>query len=173
MIILVAAAGLNNELGKDDGVPLWNLPDEYARFREQIKFHPIIMGRKSFDVIKEPLKDSLNIVVTRNKSYNGHGALVVHSLAAAVEKARSGGKGKDIYIVGCGILFEEAIKIADKMELSRINGTFPNAEAFSQSFQRMTGNRSLRNFTKKITNMPIHLLMKPDSGRILVHRLIF
>lgn len=61
MIILAAAAGLNNELGKEDGVPLWDLPDGYNRFRAQIKSHPIIMGRKSFDVIKEPLENSLNI----------------------------------------------------------------------------------------------------------------
>lgn len=133
MIILAAAAGMNNELGKDDGKPLWDLPDEYNHFRAQIKFHPIIMGRKSFDVIKEPLKDSLNIVVTRNSHYNGHGALVTHSVKEGIAKARP---ADIIYIIGGGEIFKEAIKLADKIELSRIDATFPDAEAFFPEFSK-------------------------------------
>lgn len=131
MIILAAAMGLNNELGRENGKPLWDLPDEYANFREQIKSHPIIMGRKSFDVIKEPLPNSLNIVTTRQKSYNGNGAIVVNTLEDAIKAAQP---AKVIYIIGGGEVFKEAIKLADKMELTSIDATFPDAEAFFPKF---------------------------------------
>src|SRR5690625_4617669 len=116
MIILAAAIGLENELGKEDGVPLWDLPDEYGRFRESIRSHPIIMGRKSFDVIEKPLQGSLNIVITRKTNYDGRGATVVHSLEEALKKAEPADK---IYVIGGGEIFKTAIQIADKMEISR------------------------------------------------------
>lgn len=131
MIILAAAVGLKNELGRESGEPLWDLPDEYWRFRDSIKNHPIIIGRKSYDVINRPLPDSLNIVVTRNTNYNGNGALVVNSLEAALEKVKN---EEIVYIIGGGGLFEHAIKIADKIEISRIEAIFPEATAFFPSF---------------------------------------
>lgn len=131
MIILAAAMGLNNELGKDDGKPLWDLPDEYANFRKQIKFHPVIMGRKSFDVIKYPLPHSVNIVITHQKNYNGNGAIVVNTLEKAIKAAQP---ARMIYVIGGGEIFNIAIKLADKMELSRIDGKFRDADAFFPEF---------------------------------------
>lgn len=132
MIILAAAMGLNNELGQENGVPLWNLPDEYGRFRESIRNHPIIFGRKSFDVVKKPLEDSLNIVITRQKNYDGNGAVVVHGLGEAIKTAEK--ERDDIYVVGGGYIFDMAIKIADRMEISVIDATFPDATAFFPKF---------------------------------------
>lgn len=133
MIILVGAFGRNYELGKEDGIPLWNLPDEYNRFRQLIRFHPIIMGRKSFDVIEKPLEDSLNIVVTRKMDYDGKGAEVVHSIEEAFRRA---GSQSDAFVIGGGDIFKLALPYADKMELSRIDATFPEAEAFFPDFSK-------------------------------------
>lgn len=131
MIILAAAVGLNNELGRESGEPLWNLPDEYARFRASIRSHSIIMGRKSFDVIGKPLEDSLNIVITRQEKEGKNGEIIVHNLGDAIKKA---GSGKDIYVIGGGEIFEIAIKVADKMELSRIDGLFSESTVFFPEF---------------------------------------
>lgn len=133
MITLIAAFGKNHELGRDSGKPLWQLPDEYSRFRLLIKGHPIIMGRKSFDVIEKPLDDSLNIVVTRKKDYDGNGAVVVHSLKDAIATA---GDSDEIFVIGGGQIFSEAIDVADKMELSLIDATFPDADAFFPDFDK-------------------------------------
>ncbi len=131
MIILAAAVGRNNELGRESGVPLWDLPDEYWRFRESIVSHPIIIGRKSYDVIKEPLPDSLNIVITRQKDYDGNGAVVVHTLEEALKVAENKG---DVFIIGGGGIFRLAINIADRIEISRIEADFPEATAFFPEF---------------------------------------
>lgn len=131
MIILAAAAGINNELGREDGRPLWDLPDEYARFRESIRGYPIIIGRKSFDVIKIPIPESLNIVVTRNKSYRVAGAEVVNSIESAIEKAQPAAK---IYVIGGGGIFARSLPLAQRIEISRINASFPEATAFFPEF---------------------------------------
>lgn len=130
-IILAAAFGKNYELGTESGAPLWNLPDEYNRFRESIRSFPIIIGRKSFDVIRQPLEDSLNIVVTHRNDYNGHGALVVHSIEEAIAAAKPAEK---IYIIGGGDIFKMAMDFADRMEISRIDKAFTGANAFFPRF---------------------------------------
>ncbi len=133
MIILIGAFGLNGELGKEDGLPLWNLPDEYNRFRQLIRGYPIIMGRKSFDVIKEPLEGSLNIIITRQKNFRAEGAIVVHTIEDAIKAA---GQHLKVFVIGGGDIFTLAIPYADKMELSRIDATFPEAEAFFPPFSQ-------------------------------------
>lgn len=127
MIILAAAYGKNYELGRVSGVPLWDLPDEYWRFRESIKGHPIILGRKSFDVIKEPIAESVNIVVTRRKDFSHTGVTIAHSLGEAIERA---GAADKIFVIGGGDIFKIAIKIADRIEVSKIEASFPEATTF-------------------------------------------
>lgn len=131
MIVFIAAVGANNELGRADGKPLWHLPDEYNRFRAMIKNHPIIMGRKSFDVIEHPLEDSLNIIITHQKNYHPKGAIVVNTLEDAIQKA---GSSSEIYVIGGGDIFTLALPFASRMEISRIDSTFPDANAFFPEF---------------------------------------
>ncbi len=131
MIVFIAAVGANNELGRADGKPLWHLPDEYNRFRKIIRNHPIIMGRKSFDVIVHPLEDSLNIIITHQKKYHPKGVLVVNTLEQAIQNA---GSTNEIYVIGGGEIFKLALSEASRMEISRIDGTFPEADAFFPEF---------------------------------------
>lgn len=133
MIVLAAAMGLNNELGQESGVPLWDLPDEFGRFKESIVGRPIIMGRKSFDVVKKPIPFSKNIVITRNKDYDGNGAMVVNSLELALNEA---GNHSDVYVIGGGDIFRMALPFADKMEISVIDAQFPDANAFFPDFDK-------------------------------------
>ncbi|HRP89363.1 MAG TPA: dihydrofolate reductase [Edaphocola sp.] len=130
-IILAAAFGKNNELGKNGAAPLWNLPDEYNRFLASIKNHPIVIGRKSFDAMDGPIDGSLNIVLTSQPNYKRKGIIVTHSLEEALQKA---GDSTDVYVIGGGHIFQEVLNRADRMELSRIDGVFPDADAFFPHF---------------------------------------
>ena len=42
-LILIAAIGKNNELGKDNKL-IWYLPNDLKFFKEQTTGHPIVMG---------------------------------------------------------------------------------------------------------------------------------
>ena len=88
MITLIAAAGQNNELGKDNDL-VWHLPDDFKRFKKLTTGHHIIMGRKTFESFPKPLPNRTHIIITRNKDYQTEGAFVVHSLDAALLKAVS------------------------------------------------------------------------------------
>lgn len=44
----------------------WNVPEDMAHFRRVTAGHIVIMGRKTFDSLKAPLSDRINIVLTRS-----------------------------------------------------------------------------------------------------------
>lgn len=132
MITLIAAAGENNELGKDNDL-LWHLPDDFKRFKKLTSHHFIIMGRKTFESFPKPLPNRVHIVITTNRNYGKEGAVVVHTLDEALEKAAS---TKDIFVIGGGEIFDMALEVADKIELTRVHGTFEDADTFFPEFSK-------------------------------------
>ena len=129
---MIAAAGENNELGKDHDL-LWHLPDDFKRFKKITSHHFIIMGRKTFESFPNPLPNRTHIVITQNRKYGKQGAVVVYGMEEALEKAKS---TKDIFIIGGGEIFKMGLEIADKIELTRVHGTFEDADTFFPEFSK-------------------------------------
>ncbi len=125
MITIIAAAGINNELGKDNDL-VWHLPDDFKRFKKLTTGHHIIMGRKTFETFPKPLPKRTHLVITRDTSYQKEGAVVVHSLEEAIEKANTDSQP---FIIGGGEIYEVGLKFAQKIELTRVFGTF-DADTF-------------------------------------------
>lgn len=126
MITLIAAAGENNELGKDNNL-LWHLPDDFKRFKALTSGHYIIMGRKTFESFPKPLPNRTHIVITRNKNYNlPEGCFIADSIKKAIEICP---KNETIFIIGGGEIYNQSIAIADCIELTRVHHTF-DADAF-------------------------------------------
>ena len=120
MITMIAAAGENNELGKDNDL-VWHLPDDFKRFKQLTTGHFIIMGRKTFESFPKPLPNRTHVVITRNEDYIKEGAVVVHSIDAALLKAIS---DTQPFIIGGGEIYKMGIAVADKIELTRVHGSF-------------------------------------------------
>lgn len=120
MLTLIAAAGENNELGKDNDLT-WHLPDDFKRFKKLTTGHHIIMGRKTFESFPQPLPDRTHVVITRRENYKKGGIIVVHSLERAIEFTKG---DPQPFIIGGGEIFKISMDIAEKIELTRIHGTF-------------------------------------------------
>jgi dihydrofolate reductase len=124
-ITMIAAAAENNALGKDNDL-VWHLPDDFKRFKQLTTGHHIIMGRKTFETFPKPLPNRVHIVITRKKDYKKEGAVVVHSLEEALELAK---EDEQPFVIGGGEIYHLALEKADKIELTRVHGTF-EADAF-------------------------------------------
>lgn len=142
-ISIIAAIGKNRELGKDNKL-LWHIPADFVRFKKITTGHPVIMGRKTYESIGKPLPDRTNMVVTRDVYYHAPGCTVCHSLQEALEKAKK--KDSDeIFIIGGGQLYSQAMKVADKLYLTLVNGTFdadtffPDYSRFKKTVYKQTG----------------------------------
>ena len=120
IITMIAAAGTNNELGRDNKL-IWHLPDDFKRFKELTTGHHIIMGRKTFESFPKPLPNRVHVVITRNKNYKKEGAIVVHSMEEALLIAEG---DKQPFIIGGGEVYNIGLEFANKIELTRVEGTF-------------------------------------------------
>jgi dihydrofolate reductase len=120
MLTIIAAAAENNALGKDNQL-VWHLPDDFKRFKKLTSGHHIIMGRKTFDSFPKPLPNRTHVVITRQDNFRKEGLLVVNSLERAIEIAAD---DPQPFVIGGGEIYKLAMKLADKIELTRVHGTF-------------------------------------------------
>lgn len=120
MITIIAAAGKNNELGKNNDL-VWHLPDDFKRFKEITTGHCIIMGRKTFESFPKLLPNRTHIVITRNTHYSPKGVIIVPTIHDALEKAKT---DEQPFIIGGGEIYQLGLPLAHKIELTRIHGTF-------------------------------------------------
>jgi dihydrofolate reductase len=120
MLTIIAAAAENNALGKDNQL-VWHLPDDFKRFKKLTSGHHIIMGRKTFDSFPKLLPNRTHVVITRQDNFRKEGVLVVNSLERAIEMSAD---DPQPFVIGGGEIYRLAMKLADKIELTRVHGTF-------------------------------------------------
>lgn len=121
-LILIAAVGESNELGKNGDLP-WHLPDDFKYFKQTTSGNPIIMGRKTFDTFPKPLPNRKHIIISRNIGYTvtHKDCFVVHSLEEALEAVSESEK---VFVIGGGEIYKQALPLATRIELTRVHGTF-------------------------------------------------
>src|SRR5690625_6066125 len=121
MIHLVVAKSDNNVIVHDNQL-IWHLPNDLKHFKEITTGHPIIMGRKTFESIGRALPNRTNIIITRNKNYSIENTKVAHSLNEAIEIAKK--IDEDIFIIGRGKIYEQALDLVDILEVTEVHGIF-------------------------------------------------
>lgn len=146
---IIAAIGENLALGKDNQL-LWHLPDDFKHFKEVTIGHHVIMGRKTFESMgKKALPKRTNIVVTRSKNYLCSCVVVVDSLRKALQIAQR--TDKNPYIIGGGVIYEEAIKWVDKLDLTIVHHLF-EADVFFPEIDPKVWRETSRTFHPKDEN---------------------
>jgi len=127
IVSIIVATGRNNEIGINGGL-LCHLPADLKHFKEITSGHPVIMGRKTFQSLpKGPLPNRRNIVISRNPSLKIEGVEVYSSLDHAFIKLID---EDEVFIIGGAQIYEQALPIADKIYLTKINASFPEADVF-------------------------------------------
>ena len=141
-INLIVAAALDGAIGRGGNL-IWRIPADLRRFKSLTMGHAIIMGRKTWESLpKRPLPGRRNIVVTRSGSYEAPGAEVARSPESAIRMAVSGPDkqlsqtnsadsvgDKDIFVIGGAELYSAFLPIADRIYLTEIDATCPDADA--------------------------------------------
>lgn len=126
--LIAAIASVNRALGKNNRL-IYHIPEDLKRFKEITSGHPIIMGRKTFESIGMPLPNRTNIVITHDPEYYAEETEVVHSLDEALKQAQGKPGQDEIFIIGGGQIYQEAIKAANKLYLTIVEGN-PEADTF-------------------------------------------
>lgn len=121
---LIAAADEKWGIGRDGGL-LTHLPGDMKYFRETTMGKVVVMGRKTLESFPgaKPLKDRVNIVLTRNREYCPEGVVICHSVEEALEILKQY-REEDIFIIGGGMIYREFLPYCDKAYITHIYRVF-------------------------------------------------
>lgn len=122
IISIIAAVAQNRAIGKNNRL-LWNIPEDLQHFKKITMGHPIIMGQRTFESLKAPLSNRANIVLTQDKNYHPGGVKTASSIDEAIGIA-SGIDKKEIFFIGGGMVYKQAIKFANKLYLTEVEGKY-------------------------------------------------
>lgn len=119
-ISLIVAMADNRVIGNNNGLP-WHLPADLQHFKAITMGKPIVMGRKTRESIGRPLPGRTNIVVTRDRSYQAEGCVVVHSIDEAFAAAAD---AEEIMIIGGAEFYRQVLPRTGTIYLTQVHGSF-------------------------------------------------
>ena len=118
------ARARNGVIGRAGGLP-WRLSSDLKLFKALTLGKPVIMGRKTWDSLpRKPLPGRMNIVLTRDGSFETQGALVFEDFTDAVATAREQAEedGVDeVCVIGGADLFALALPKARRLYLTEVD----------------------------------------------------
>ena len=145
----IAAMAENRVIGMNNKLP-WHIKSEWAYFIRMTKFKPVVMGRKTFESLGEPLKDRPNIIVTHNAAYSRPGIIVTTTLEKGIEIADkiAAETGCDEIMIGGGEeIYRLSLPLADRLYLTEVHMN-PQGDAFFPEFDRKEWAETKREFHK-------------------------
>lgn len=120
-ISLLVAAAENNAIGKDNKL-LWHLPTDLKFFKDTTWGMVVVMGRKTYESVDKPLPGRVNIVITRNADWKRSDVQVASNLEEAIVLADAT-NCKEIFIIGGGEIYKQAMPIANRIYMTRVHAT--------------------------------------------------
>lgn len=132
IVSLIVAMDERGGIGKNNQLP-WHLSSDLKRFKNLTMGHHLVMGRKTYETIGKPLPGRVMVVVTHQKDYFPKGCMVVNSLNDAIKRAEDDHE-TEVFIIGGGEIFQQAIDRADKVYLTTVHVnanadvSFPNID---------------------------------------------
>lgn len=137
------AIGANNDL-------LWHLPDDFKWFVKHTKGKAVIMGRKTMESLPFPLKNRLNLVISRN-NFEKEGFEIVSNFEVALEKAETFSP-EEIFIIGGAQIYAQTLDKANRLYITRVHHQFENADVFYPDFSGLNFQKTYSEFHAKDEN---------------------
>lgn len=126
-IALIAALDEENAIGRNGGL-LCHLPNDLKHFKQITSGHTVIMGRKTYESLPNgALPNRTNIVITSDNESHYPGCIVSRSLEEALDHCKD---DETAFVIGGGMLYRTSLPLAEKLYITRIHHTFPDADTF-------------------------------------------
>jgi dihydrofolate reductase len=135
-IALIACVDRGLGIGKE-GELLYYIKSDLKHFRETTENNIVVMGRKTWESIKNrPLPNRINVVLTREELTDDDidnkykGAMVFNDINVALSACNKYHSNKTIFIIGGGSLYEQTIDLADILYITEIDECDSEADTF-------------------------------------------
>jgi len=122
-IVFVVAIAENGVIGAHGAIP-WRLKSDMRRFKALTMGKPVVMGRKTFVSLRQPLSGRTNIVITRDADFRKPGAVVTTSVANARVIAYGDALRRsvtEIVVIGGAEIYAQWMDSADRLEVTEVH----------------------------------------------------
>lgn len=143
----IVAVTKNWGIGKDNQL-LISIPEDMKFFRNKTAGAIVIMGRKTLESFPggRPLKNRVNIVITRDPSFAPEGVLSVHDVDEAVRKAEEvrktdlleDGRERETFVIGGASIYGQMADLCDTIYVTKIDADC-EADAFFPDLDSRAG----------------------------------
>lgn len=136
-LAIVAAVAENGVIGRNNTL-IWRLKADLRRFRTLTWGKPMIMGRKTFESIGQPLPGRETVVLTRDRAFAPAGVTVAHDWDEIVAKADAIAArldAKELMVVGGAEIYALALPWSDRLYLTLVQAT-PDGDALFPPWDR-------------------------------------
>ena len=118
-ISMIACIGKENELGYQNQF-LWYIPKNAEFFKEHTAEKPLIMGRKTYESLREQLKDKNKIVLSTTLSLSDKITIYrsMKELLDWIQEYR-----KEVMVIGGATTFKHFMPYAEKLYLTKVGET--------------------------------------------------
>lgn len=108
---------------------LFRLPLDMKFFRTQTSGKVVVMGRKTLESFPngKPLKNRVNIVLSRDKSYSVEGAQTVADIEELTEKINEY-NSDDVYVIGGAEIYRLLLPLCDTAVITHVDAVAEEAD---------------------------------------------
>lgn len=138
MITLIAAMDRNKLIGNNGKLP-WKVPEDMNFFKTVTTNNIVVMGRKTYISIEQPLKNRVNVIISSSLVRNFDETKKIEDYESDVIVLREFvlddyflKSSKDIYIIGGRSIYKQALEnsIPERLLLSKIDDEYEGNEFF-------------------------------------------
>ncbi|MBQ7572791.1 MAG: dihydrofolate reductase [Clostridia bacterium] len=99
---------------------LFSIKQDMKFFRETTQNHIVVMGRKTLDSFPggKPLKNRVNIVLTKNTDFKRDGVIVCHSTDEVLEELKK--YSDDVFVIGGEQIYKEFLPYCDTAYVTKV-----------------------------------------------------
>ncbi|MFJ7982399.1 dihydrofolate reductase [Lysinibacillus xylanilyticus] len=122
-IKLIVAVDCNFGIGYRNEL-LFRVKEDLERFKELTTGHFVVMGRKTFESLPNPLPYRTNVIITRDKNYavKGSGVVIENDIEQLVSHYNNTGQqDKDIWVIGGSEIYKQFAPYVDEIYLTIIH----------------------------------------------------
>lgn len=129
---IIAAVDNNWAIGFQNSL-LVRIPRDQQMFREMTDGKVIVIGRKTLETFpqKQPLKNRVNIILSRDRKNTVKDAVVVHSIEELMEELRKYNTD-DVYVAGGASIYRQLLPYCDTAHITKIDHTYQADAYFPQ-----------------------------------------
>ena len=133
---IIVAADQNWAIGKDNKL-LVSIPADMKFFRQTTTGKVVVMGRKTLESFPNglPLKNRINIVLTKNPDYQVKDAIVVHSLEE-LQRELEAYRQDEVYVIGGESIYRMMLPHCDTAHVTKIHHAY-EADTFFPNLDEM------------------------------------